>query len=138
MSTARLSGHGWGQPGGDHATTATDALLASMVANSPVGLAMVDRDLRFLSVNTALAAMNGIPAEDHLGRTPMELLPGLPPESYLPDLRDVLDGKVEVHHVLFSGETPAEPGVLRHWEESLYAVRGASGEIEGLGWLPSR
>jgi PAS domain S-box-containing protein len=108
-------------------------LLRGMVAANPVGLALFDRELRYVTVNEALAAINGLPVESHIGRTPMELLPGLPPESYEAHFRDVLDGTVELLRTEVSGDTPAAPGVIRHWEEFFYPVRGATGEIEGVG-----
>ena len=43
---------------------------------APVGLGLVDRDLRFVRINAALAAINGRPRELHLGRRLDEVLPG--------------------------------------------------------------
>jgi serine phosphatase RsbU (regulator of sigma subunit)/PAS domain-containing protein len=44
------------------------AELDAVFREAPLGLAFVDRDLRFLRVNEALAGMNDRPAADHLGR----------------------------------------------------------------------
>ncbi len=41
----------------------------------PVGLCYLDTDLRFIHINDWLAEINGIPAEEHLGRTLGELIP---------------------------------------------------------------
>ncbi|MGB9632004.1 MAG: ATP-binding protein [Chloroflexaceae bacterium] len=49
------------------------ALLDTLIDSAPIGLAFVDRDLRFVRVNRALAIMNGRPAEEHLGRRPVEI-----------------------------------------------------------------
>jgi PAS domain S-box-containing protein len=48
--------------------------LGDIYAASPVGLAVFDRDLRFLRVNERLAEINGFSVEEHLGRTIHELL----------------------------------------------------------------
>lgn len=41
----------------------------------PICLAILDRDLRYLRVNDAMAAQNGIPASQHIGRTLYEMAP---------------------------------------------------------------
>ena len=43
-------------------------LLETLVASTPVGLAVVDLEERFIQVNEALAELNGIPRAAHLGR----------------------------------------------------------------------
>jgi PAS domain S-box-containing protein len=49
----------------------------SAFQKAPVAMALIDRDLRYLACNRAMADINGIPCEDHLGRTVGELLPDL-------------------------------------------------------------
>ena len=41
----------------------------------PIGLCCFDSDLRYIHVNEWLAEINGIPVEEHLGRTIGELIP---------------------------------------------------------------
>ena len=50
------------------------ALLDTVFRGAPIGLAFVDRELRFVRVNDALAAMDRRPAEAHLGRSLAEVL----------------------------------------------------------------
>lgn len=50
------------------------AALDSLFDSSPLGVAIFDSDLRYVRVNAALAAMNGIPAPDHPGHTVGEIL----------------------------------------------------------------
>ncbi len=51
---------------------AMKTLIASQV---PVGLAVLDRNLRYVQINEALAAANGPSVAEHLGRTVREVLP---------------------------------------------------------------
>jgi PAS domain S-box-containing protein len=51
------------------------AELEAMYACAPVGMAVLDRDLRYARVNEQLAALHGTPAAAHVGRTPMEMVP---------------------------------------------------------------
>jgi FOG: GAF domain len=61
----------------------TLALLDTVFRGAPIGLAFVDRELKFVRVNEALAAMNGAPVEAHLGRTVADVMgllaPGVAP-----------------------------------------------------------
>ena len=50
------------------------AALDSLFDSSPLGVAIFDSDLRYVRVNEALAAMNGKPVAEHLGRTVGEVL----------------------------------------------------------------
>jgi PAS domain S-box-containing protein len=50
------------------------AALDSLFASSPLGVAILDRELRYVRVNDALATMNGRSVAEHLGRTVHEVL----------------------------------------------------------------
>jgi PAS domain S-box-containing protein len=47
--------------------------LATLVDASPVGLALLDSDQRFIAINEALAEINGSSREHHLGKTVLEV-----------------------------------------------------------------
>ena len=51
------------------------AALEGLFTQSPIGLAILGPDLRFLRVNNALARMNGVSAAEHLGKRPAEVAP---------------------------------------------------------------
>ena len=46
-----------------------DELAAAYFTASNVGVCILDPGLRYIAINRTLADMNGVPAEDHLGRT---------------------------------------------------------------------
>ncbi|WP_433892193.1 SpoIIE family protein phosphatase [Streptomyces sp. CA-111067] len=50
------------------------AALDSLFDSSPLGVAIFDRDLRYVRLNEALAVMNGMPSADHIGRTVDDIL----------------------------------------------------------------
>ena len=108
------------------------ALLDTLFEQAPVGLGLFDRQLRFQRVNDALAAINGVPAADHVGRTVEEILPGLD-THVMGRLRQVLDEGLQLVDTEVVGETPAQPGRSRTWLASFYPVRGADGAIGGIG-----
>lgn len=59
----------------DRSTSRRMAHLQSLYDGAPVGLCFLDRSMRYTSVNRHLAAMTGVPVEDHIGRTVSEATP---------------------------------------------------------------
>lgn len=58
-----------------HSERLDQIALDGLFRYASLGLALVDVDKRYVRVNDAFAAMNGIPADDHIGRTPREVIP---------------------------------------------------------------
>jgi PAS domain S-box-containing protein len=114
--------------------TQSRAALDAVVENAPIGVAFLDRKLRFVRVNPVLAEMDGISPEAHVGKTVRELLPGLPVDRIEEGWREVLRTGAPVLDVEIDGETPAAPGKRRSWVESWYPVRSED-EILGVGSL---
>jgi PAS domain S-box-containing protein len=104
--------------------------LAALFAAAPVGLTVLDSDLRFVRINERLAEINGLPMADHIGRTVREVLPDIAGQAE-PALLRVLAGET-VFGIELSGTTPAQPGVLRTWRENWLPLRDAHGEITGI------
>jgi PAS domain S-box-containing protein len=105
--------------------------LEQLYDTAPIGLAMLDRDLRFQRINKRLADINGHSVEDHLGRRAWDLVPDLEATAG-PMLRRVLATGVALNNVEISGETPATKGV-RHWVEQFYPLGDSAGGIRGIG-----
>ncbi|HEX5748394.1 MAG TPA: GAF domain-containing protein [Archangium sp.] len=106
--------------------------LNLIMDTAPVGLAFLDTELRYVRINERLAEMNGRSVADHLGRTVREVLPGL--ASTLEALfHRVLETGQPVVDLEVTGETPAHPGVQRHWLVSYYRVQDVKGPPLGLG-----
>lgn len=106
-------------------------LLESLFSGSAVGLALLDRDLTFVWVNRALAEMNGISVEQHLGRRLPDVVPDVA-EAAVPTFQRVLGSGEPVVDWELSGETTARPGETRHWLENIYPLRDGPA-IVGLG-----
>ncbi|HWT22602.1 MAG TPA: SpoIIE family protein phosphatase [Solirubrobacteraceae bacterium] len=114
------------------ASTRSLALLDTLFDTAPVGLAFVDTDGRFVRVNEALAAINGRPAEEHVGRTVEELFgPAGAPIAAVH--RAVVERGEPLLEQEFSGGEPWSPGELRHWIASFTPVRGPERELIGVG-----
>jgi PAS domain S-box-containing protein len=108
------------------------ALLDTIFGSAPVGLAFFDTDLRYVRVNAALAEINGLPVEDHVGRTIAEVLPEAGPEL-VDRVGAVLETGEPVTDLEVGVATQREPGRLRLFNLSYYPVRSADGEVLGVG-----
>ena len=107
------------------------AELEFIYAHAPIGLAVLDRDLRFVRINRTLAEINGFTPEAHIGRTVGEIVPDLEDQAEAV-LRRILETGEPVHDVEVVGETPAHPGEIRVWRESFLPLHGEDGEILGI------
>lgn len=111
------------------------AELEALQTSAPVGLAYYDRQHRFLRINDELAYINGIAAEDHIGRTVGELLPVLAP-FVDPMIDNVFRTGLSTGGIEIDGETPSHPGVPRTGLAGFFPVRDASGEVAQVGvWV---
>ena len=112
----------------------SDALSAGFVDalfdHAPVGLAILDRDLRFVRINRTLADINGSSIEDHLGRTASELFPNLPDE-HLAAYQEVLTTREPVHSRRLVDEAGLSGG-QRTWDVTIYPI-SLAGEVIGFG-----
>jgi two-component system, cell cycle sensor histidine kinase and response regulator CckA len=90
------------------------AELEAIYAHAPVGLCVVDSDLRFVRMNERLAEINGVSVARHLGRTVRDVLPDLADELE-PLFRRVLDTGQPILRREIHGTTPGQPGVERDW-----------------------
>ena len=116
----------------EEALARTTALLETLLAQSPLGFAYFDRDLRYVRINDQLAAINGIPAADHIGKTVGQIVPTLLPAVHEVTTRILATGEpVRAHE--FYGETALQPGMTRCWSESWYPVKDVTGAITGFG-----
>ena len=111
------------------------AELNALYASAPIGLAFFDRDHRYLRINQELADINGIPLEQHLGRTIGELLP----ENALtvePLIDRVFATGEPIREFEVRGQTPLRPGVVRHWLTGFDPVRADDGQVVAAGvWV---
>jgi PAS domain S-box-containing protein len=106
-------------------------LLQTLQSAAPVGFGFIDRDFRIQQMNERLAAINGLPIEEQLGRRVAEVLPELWP-TIEPIYRHVLGTGGAVVNQEVQGNFPSAPGDSRHWLSSYYPVR-LKDEVIGIG-----
>lgn len=106
------------------------AELETLYEYAPIGLALLDRELRFVRCNAALAAINGVGQSEHLGKTIYDVVPGAP--NVESPFRHVLDTGIALHDVEISGTTPLDSDERRTWIENIAPVIGDDGRARAI------
>jgi diguanylate cyclase (GGDEF)-like protein/PAS domain S-box-containing protein len=106
-----------------------DSLVEALAASDAIGIAVCDRDFRYLLWNRFMETLTGLSAAEVLGRDALEIYPHLRDERLEPVLRRVLDGESvslpDRHYVV--------PGVRSGWIWVQYGPhRDASGAVRGV------
>ncbi|MTJ10596.1 chemotaxis protein CheB [Anabaena sp. UHCC 0204] len=102
------------------------AELEKLYNTNPVGLVLHDQDLRFVRINEAMAEINGLPTNAHIGKQLREILPDLA-DRVEPILQQVLTTGKSIRNMEISGFTPAQPNVQRDWIASYYPINQPDG-----------
>ncbi len=102
--------------------------LLALLHAAPTGIALFDRDLRFVRVNAALARMNQKPLEAHAGRRLRDVVPS-GEELVEPLLRRVLETGKPMTNIEITGQR--DEGGEGHFLVSYYPVR-VDGDTTGV------
>lgn len=105
--------------------------LEAAFAHVPVGLAVLDLDLRFVRINRLLADINGLPVEDHIGKSIHDVIPELAPAAEL-RIRQVMTTGAPILGSVFESATPARPHARRVWRESIHPLIDRNGALLGV------
>ncbi|MEU1007587.1 SpoIIE family protein phosphatase [Streptomyces sp. NPDC005890] len=108
------------------------ALSARLVTQSPIGLAILDTDLRYLNVNPALERIHGMSAADHRGRRVREVLTFLDGEAIENRLRRVLETGEPVTDQYVVGRPASDPQRDHAWSVSYHRLEDAAGRVLGV------
>ena len=115
--------------GGEEMRLALD-VVEGLLASSSVGFAFLDTDLRYVRINQALASIQRLPIEAHLGRRPSELF-GERSSGAEALLRYVITTGRPFERVDWTVAHPGEE--VAHYVSSCTPVRGPSGAVLGVG-----
>ncbi|MGP3923468.1 SpoIIE family protein phosphatase [Streptomyces sp. 8N616] len=111
------------------------SLLDQLPSQAPVGMAVVDRDLRCIWLNDALVASGGLAREERLGRRLSEVLPDLPAADLEDRMRQVLEAGEAVIDYEFRGRTEAYPKQDRAYSASFFRLDDAEGGVLGVCYI---
>lgn len=99
---------------------------------APIGLCILDRDLRYVRINERLAEMNGIPAADHLGRTVHEVVPAVGDKAE--ELaRTIIESGEPITNIEVTGRITTAPGTEWTHRSHWFPIKEATGKVVGIG-----
>ncbi|NXY97652.1 SpoIIE family protein phosphatase [Streptomyces sp. BR123] len=109
--------------------------LDTLFKTCPIGLVMLDEDLRYVHLNQALADMDGISLTDHLGRPVDDIMLTSDGGEYQRMLRAVARGGLTVVGALVGLRTPGRPDLDQVRSVSFFPLSGAGDTRRGVGGL---
>jgi PAS domain S-box-containing protein len=105
--------------------------IEAMLEHAPVGLAVLDCDLRFVRLNRLMAEMNGLAIEEHIGKSIYDIVPDVAPAA-VAQFRQVMQTGQSLLGLTFEGTTAAHPTVRRAWREDVHPRYDRDGNLLGL------
>ncbi|MGP3924719.1 SpoIIE family protein phosphatase [Streptomyces sp. 8N616] len=111
------------------------SLLSGIAGMSPVGVAMLDTDLRYVWINDALERMGGVPREQRLGKTLAEVQPGLTVEAIEAKMRRVLETGVASVGYEYVGRPGGDPQQEHAYSTSFFRLEDEDGEPLGVCYM---
>ncbi len=106
------------------------AELESIYENTPVGLALFDPvSFKYLRINDELARMVGLPKDQIIGRSVLDIASGVASIGQL--FRQVATGK-PVRDYIVEGELSSRPGDRRTWNVNYFPVYDKAGNLAGI------
>jgi hypothetical protein len=97
-------------------------------AMSGLGVAIVDANLRFITVSSALAMMNGVPSAQHCGKRVRDIL-GSAARNVEPQFESIFAGGCSVLTFEFTAQLRHREGPAR-WILQYFPIRDAAGNVK--------
>ncbi|MFZ1133986.1 MAG: PAS domain-containing protein, partial [Candidatus Korobacteraceae bacterium] len=109
-----------------------EAQLDAFFSNAPVGLAIIDKDLRFQRINGPFSTLNGLAPEQNTGLKVRDVTSELAVELE-PLIRQVASTGVPVLNHEIKGHAPANPGSTGWWLKSFFPIAKEGGVVTQIG-----
>jgi PAS domain S-box-containing protein len=109
----------------------TPAELAAIYEAAPVGLAFLDRSLRYVRINARLAAIHNVPPSEHIGRSIREVLGDARADLVEPLYRRVIETGQPVVNREARRRNPQSPHDDRVWLSNYYPLV-IDGDVVGV------
>ncbi|WP_369232422.1 SpoIIE family protein phosphatase [Streptomyces sp. R21] len=115
--------------------TVGQSVLDGFLTRSPVGMAVMDLQLRYVWLNDTLERFGGVPREQRLGRRLSDLLPGLQAETIEGLMRKVLATGTPVTDYEYTGWSWADPHRQRAYSTSFFPLVDADNSVTGVCYM---
>ncbi|NER98162.1 MAG: PAS domain S-box protein, partial [Symploca sp. SIO1B1] len=111
-----------------------EARLNAFFAAAPIGMVIVDPQLRYVQINEPLAQINGQPVNEHIGKPLDEIIPDIAPKVKSIYQQVLTTGKPILNQEV-TGQVPSKPGVQRYWLVSYFPISDSDGGFSGVGGI---
>lgn len=108
------------------------ALSTRLISQSPIGIAVLDTGLRYVSLNAALARFHRTSVREHLGHTFRSVMSGPEFRTVEAEMRQVLASGVPMVDRYTVGRAPTGSHEERAWAVSLYRLEDHRGHVLGI------
>jgi PAS domain S-box-containing protein len=108
-------------------------LLERMLSHAPIGIALLDTELRYVRVNDYLASTNGRSPAAHIGRTLRDIVPPVIADLIEPDARAVLTSGSTIVNQELNYPPINAAGQPVTWLVSYYPVTGEPDLPQAIG-----
>ncbi|MET9927289.1 MULTISPECIES: SpoIIE family protein phosphatase [unclassified Streptomyces] len=115
--------------------TVEGSVLERFLTRSPVGMAVMDPELRYIWLNDTLERFGGVPREQRLGRRPADVLPGLLAAPIERLMRQVLATGVPVTDYEYLGWSWSDPNRRRAYSSSFFPLVDGRENRIGIGYM---
>ncbi|MEU9912548.1 SpoIIE family protein phosphatase [Streptomyces sp. NPDC051001] len=110
-------------------------VLEAFLTRSPLGMAMLSPDLRYVWMNDTLERYGGVPREERFGHRMSDSLPGLNTEVLEAKMRQVLETGVPVIDYEYRGWTWADPHQEHAYSTSFFRLDAPDGNPLGVCYM---
>ncbi|MEU6091446.1 SpoIIE family protein phosphatase [Streptomyces sp. NPDC047085] len=115
--------------------TVGESVVEGFLSRAPVGMAVMDLDLRYVWLNDTLEHFGGVPREQRLGHRLSELLPGLQTDALEGRMRKVLATGEPVTDYEYVGWSWADPHRQHAFSTSFFPMTDACGAVIGVCYM---
>ncbi|MGW2646178.1 SpoIIE family protein phosphatase [Streptomyces sp. NPDC001393] len=115
--------------------TMGQSVLDGFLTRSPVGMAVMDTELRCVWLNDTLERFGGVPRDERLGRRLSETLPGVQAEDLEGLMRKVLATGLPVTDYEYTGWSWADPHRRHAYSTSFFPLVDADDAITGVCYM---
>ncbi|MER8086667.1 SpoIIE family protein phosphatase [Streptomyces sp. NPDC094048] len=115
--------------------TLGQSVLDAFLTSSPIGMAVLSPQLRYVWVNDTLERFGGVPREQRVGRRMSEVLPGLEADAIETLMRSVLETGVPVIDYEYRGWSWADPHRQRAYSTSFFPLTDGDDTITGICYM---
>ncbi|MFE6823645.1 SpoIIE family protein phosphatase [Streptomyces sp. NPDC057690] len=115
--------------------TLGQSVLDGFLTRSPVGMAVMDLQLRYVWLNDTLERFGGVPREQRLGRRLSDLLPGLQAAAIEGLMGKVLETGVPITDYEYLGWSWADPHRRHAYSTSFFPLVGDDDAVTGVCYM---